>query len=78
MTGSIGPAQSYFVRLATGKVLGPLFRDDVLWLRRAEAIGQHTPVLAPGRDDWAPLGRVLGDLADGFSGAWRAGGVSRA
>ena len=68
MTGSIGPWQSYFVRLATGKVLGPLFMDDVLWLRGAEAIGHHTLVLAPGKDDWAPLGRVLGELADGFAG----------
>ncbi len=59
MTGSIGPAESYFVRLASGKVLGPLFRDDVLWLRRAEAIGTHTPVLAPGEGDWAPLGEIL-------------------
>ena len=59
MTGSIGPAESYFVRLATGKVLGPLFRDDVLWLRGAEAIGAHTPVLAPGRAAWVPLGELL-------------------
>ena len=64
MTGSIEPLQSYFVRLATGKVLGPLFRDDVLWLRGAEAIGFHTPVLAPGEREWAPLEEALG-LADG-------------
>ena len=78
MTGTIGPSQSYFVRLATGKVLGPLFSDDVLWLRRAEAIGHHTSVLAPGETDWAPLGRVLGDLVDEFAQLRYAGGFSRA